>query len=196
MIQPMTWPSSGTPGCSAILLIVVIGLLLAACSAAPTREAATERAQPTPPPPTQVYFYPTRGQNADQQERDRYECYLWAVKQSGFDPSQPNLAPHQRIEVVPQIPPGQDTAVGAVTGAVIGAVVASPGHSAEGAVVGAVVGTIAGATSESARADEVARAQQRVDQREARRRAELEQQAANYRRAMTACLEGRGYTVR
>jgi hypothetical protein len=196
MIQPMTWPSSGTPGRSAILLIVISGLLLAACSATPTREAVAERTQPASPPPTIVYFYPTRGQNADQQERDRYECYLWAVKQSGFDPSQPNLAPHQRIEVVPQTPPGQDTAVGAVTGAVIGAVVASPGRSAEGAVVGAVVGTIAGAASESARAEEVARAQQRVDQREAQRRAQLEQQAANYRRALTACLEGRGYTVR
>jgi hypothetical protein len=194
MIKPMTWPYSGTPGRTAIMTIVATGLLLAACSATPTRQAAPEPAQPAPP--TQVYFYPTRGQGADQQERDRYECYLWAVKQSGFDPSQPNLAPHQRIEVVPQTPPGQETAVGAVTGAVIGAVVSPPGRSAEGAVVGAVVGTIAGAASESARAGEEARAQQRVDQVEARRRAELEQQAANYRRAMTACLEGRGYTVR
>lgn len=178
------------------VLITVIALVLGACSATPTREAAAVRAQPTPPPPTQVYFYPTRGQSLKQQERDRYECYLWAVKQTGFDPSQPNLAPHQQFEVVPQTPPGHDTAVGAVTGAVIGAVVAPPGRSAQGAVVGAVVGTVAGAASDTARAEEVARAQQRVDQRDAQRRAELEQKAANYRRAMTACLEGRGYTVR
>jgi len=196
MIHPSSWCAALRAGRPSILIIVMTGLMLGACGGAPTRGPAAPHVQAAPLPPTQVYFYPTRGQSTEQQGRDRYECYLWAKKQTGFDPSQPNLAPHQRFEVVPQAPPGRDTAVGAVTGAVIGAVVAPRGRSAEGAVVGAVVGTVAGAASESARAEEVARAQQRVDQREARRRADLEQQAANYRRAMTACLEGRGYTVR
>jgi hypothetical protein len=30
--------------------------------------------------------YPRNGQNADQQARDRYDCYRFAVTQSGFDP--------------------------------------------------------------------------------------------------------------
>lgn len=40
-------------------------------------------------PNADVYVYPNRGQNADLQASDRYECHAWAVKQSGFDPTQP-----------------------------------------------------------------------------------------------------------
>lgn len=32
---------------------------------------------------------PQKGQSADQQRQDRYECYRWAVGQTGFDPTQP-----------------------------------------------------------------------------------------------------------
>ena len=37
------------------------------------------------PPP--MYFYPERGQDAARQDRDRSECYRWAVGQGGFDPA-------------------------------------------------------------------------------------------------------------
>ncbi len=33
-----------------------------------------------------IFLYPKNGQNADQQARDRYDCYRFAVAQSGFDP--------------------------------------------------------------------------------------------------------------
>jgi hypothetical protein len=33
-----------------------------------------------------VFLYPRNGQSADQQARDRYDCYRFAVSQSGFDP--------------------------------------------------------------------------------------------------------------
>lgn len=172
---------------------VLAPLVLGACAGTPpAREPAAAR----PLPPTQVFFYPTQGQSPERQERDRYECYMWAVKQSGFDPSQPQLAPHQRFEVVPTAPPGQDVAVGAVTGAVLGAVVSPPGRAAEGAAVGAVAGAVVGAASEAARQEQAERVQRKVDRRAAERMALLEQRAANYRRAMTACLEGRGYSVR
>lgn len=32
---------------------------------------------------------PQKGQSADQQRQDRYECYRWAAGQTGFDPTQP-----------------------------------------------------------------------------------------------------------
>jgi hypothetical protein len=35
----------------------------------------------------ELYVYPARGQSADQVQRDRYECHLWAVDQTRFDPS-------------------------------------------------------------------------------------------------------------
>jgi outer membrane biogenesis lipoprotein LolB len=176
------------------LVLSVASLTLAACaSAASPRQASRV---PAPAPVTQVYFYPNAGQSAAQQDRDRYECYLWAVKQSGFDPSQPQLAPQQRVEVMPMPAPGHDTAVGAATGAVIGAVVSRPHDALKGAVVGAAAGAIIGAASDTARQQQAERVQQHYEQGDAQRTAHIEQQAQNYRRAMTACLEGRGYTVR
>jgi len=167
-------------------------LTLAACAPVPTRTVVS---QPPPPPETEVYFYPNKGQSAAQQEHDRYECYLWARKQSGFDPSAQGLAPHQRVQVIPTAPPGQETAAGAITGAVIGAMVSRPGRSTEGAAVGAIAGAMIGAASESARQEQAERVQQHYGQQQTQHVARLEQQASRYRRAMAACLEGRGYTV-
>jgi len=39
--------------------------------------------------PKNLYVYPKQGQSAQQQDTDRYECYRWAVQQTGFDPTQP-----------------------------------------------------------------------------------------------------------
>ena len=170
-------------------------LLVAACESPPPPSAV-----PPPvatPPSTEVYFYPTKGQSKAQQERDRYECYLWAKQQTGFDPSAPNLAPHQRVRVVPTSPPGEDVKAGAIAGAVMGAVVARPGEEAEGAVKGAIAGAIVGAAAESAREQQTRQIEaQRQAQLDAQHAARLEQQASNYRRAMSACLKGRGYEVR
>lgn len=40
-----------------------------------------------------VIAYPAKGQSAEQQSRDRYECHTWAVSQSGFDPVSAWTAP-------------------------------------------------------------------------------------------------------
>lgn len=40
-----------------------------------------------------VVAYPAKGQSAEQQSRDRYECHTWAVSQSGFDPASAQSAP-------------------------------------------------------------------------------------------------------
>ncbi len=180
-------------------LVLTVSLALAACASPPTRNtmqsSATPAPFPAPRPSTRVYFYPTAGQTAAQQDRDRYECYLWAVKQTGFDPSQPHLAPHQRVEVVPIPPPGSNTAAGAVAGAVIGAAVSHPHKAAEGAIVGAVAGAVIGAASDAARQERAEQVQARYQQENLRHAARSEKQAQDYRRALGACLEGRGYSV-
>jgi hypothetical protein len=145
---------------------------------------------------TQVYVYPGQGQTAQQLDRDRYECYRWAVGQTGFDPSQPSLAPHQRVEVIAAPAPGADTVAGAVTGAILGAAVSHPGHAAGGAIVGALLGGLIGGASDATRVQGAREAQERYDQRDAERLARFEQQSNDYRRALTVCLEGRGYTVK
>jgi hypothetical protein len=183
-------------------LVAALALTLSACVDQPPRQRTARAAPPPPPavaepapaPTTQVYVYPTGGQTQDRLGQDRYECHLWAVKQSNFDPSVTALTPRQRVEVVPMPPPGSDVAAGAVTGAIIGAVVArNPGA---GAVGGAILGGAAGAVSEGQRDAQAKAIQQRYDRRDAARMAQLDEQAGNYRRALTACLEGRGYTVK
>jgi len=35
----------------------------------------------------EIFVYPRKGQSTEQTSLDRYECYLWAVGQTGFEPS-------------------------------------------------------------------------------------------------------------
>ncbi len=173
-------------------------LLLASCATVPVGQADNS-AEPAPvatqPPPTEVYFYPKQGQSPQQQDRDRYECYLWASKKTGFEPSQAGMAPHQQVRVVPQAAPGRDTAMGAVTGAVVGAAVSGPDDRVGGAVIGAIAGATLGAVSDASRQQQAERIRQSYNQADEKQQARLDQQASNYRRAMAACLEGRGYAV-
>jgi hypothetical protein len=145
-------------------------------------------------PNTQVFVYPSASQSAAQLDRDRYECNDWAVHQSGFDPSLPAVAPHQQVRVVSVGPQGSDVLPGAVTGAIIGAAISRPRASGEGAILGAIAGTLLGAASDQSRQQQAAALNQRLNQRSAD--AGLEGRAANFRRALSACLEGRGYTVK
>ena len=103
-----------------------------------------------PGPDTQIYVYPKQGQSDAQLDRDRYECHTWAVKQTGFDPSAPNVPPHDRYVVVREgggPPPAAGMAVGAFTGAVLGAAVSSPRDSGLGAIIGAIAGGALGAAA-------------------------------------------------
>lgn len=180
-----SWPLSVFMAC----------VMLAGC--APTGYTVQQRPAPSPPlPSTVVYFYPAKGQSQAQQDRDRYECYLWAVKQSGYDPGQQQLAPHQRVEVTPAAPPGSDAAAGAVGGAIVGSMLSSHHDRGFGMVFGAITGAMLGAASDAARQQQAQQVQQHYDSKEAQRYARLEKQSRDYQRAMTACLEGRGYTVR
>ncbi len=142
-----------------------------------------------------IYFYPTQGQSEMSQDRDRYECSLWAVQQSGFDPSSTELAPHQRIVVETQSAQGHNTLLGAASGAVIGAVVSPPHHGAGAAAIGAVVGAVIGAASDASNNGQAEALQESYDRQSAREAAVIERQAGDYRRALQACMEGRGYSV-
>jgi len=177
-----------------MLLLGTTSLALLGC-APPAYTVRPSAAPSPPPPPVTIYFYPTKGQTAAQQERDRYECHLWAVKQSGYDPAQAQLAPHQRVEVQSTTPPGSDVAAGAVTGAVVGSIISGHHDHGQGLVFGAITGAMMGAASEQAKQQQAARIQQQYDAKDAQQYAILERHARDYRRAMSACLEGRGYSV-
>lgn len=175
------------------VLLASISLLLNAC-ASPAYRMTTHQDQ-SPPAQTRLYYYPNKGQTPTQQERDRYECHLWAVKQTGFDPSKTPLAPHQQVEVVPEASPGANTAAGAVSGAIIGSALEGPRQTGKGLVFGAMTGAMIGAAADEAQQQQAKAIEKQYNAAYDRQYANAEREASNYRRAMTACLVGRGYTV-
>jgi hypothetical protein len=144
----------------------------------------------------QIFIYPSKGQNEKQMEKDKFECHVWAKKQSGFDPLNPPSLQELEAKVRSQQQARQDegsevgesVVKGIVGGAIIGEVVKDePG---KGAVIGGVVGGIHGAQKAEKRKE----AQQQAIKRQAQ--AELARLRNDYKRAYAACLEGRGYTVK
>src|SRR5678815_5073407 len=121
--------------------------------------------------------------------RDR--CNSWAVGQSGFDPSAPEVPPHQRMQIVDQSPPSGAVVGGAaITGAALGAVV-SPGHAGSGALIGGLAGTAVGGIVAAEHDEQLNRLKAHADLSEAQS-AVMETEASEFRRAIGACLEGRG----
>jgi hypothetical protein len=176
------------------LAVGTAALLLAGCVTGPPPRPVYDPPPPPPPPPiSQVYAYPLHGQTPEQQDRDHYECSTWATQQTGFDPSAPGVPPHDRVQVVSAgPPPGTNTAIGAVAGAIIGAAIAPRWQAAPAALAGAVVGSAIGSTADAANAQST-RTVVVADRRAA---AAQEQQAMSYRRAISACLDARGYSVK
>jgi hypothetical protein len=168
--------------------------MLSACVVPAPPPARAADALPPPPPNTDLYVS-VKGQTPDQVDRDRYECYVWATKQTGFDPSAPNVPPHDRLRVVsgpPGPPPGAGTAVGAITGAILGAAVAGPRNAGAGLLAGGVLGGAVGAAAEAS-ADQQPQASAVAAERAEIRQysAQMEQQTTNFRRAASACLDAR-----
>jgi len=145
---------------------------------------------------TQIYFYPNKGQSTEQQSRDHYFCYNWAVEQTGFDPSASSIVPEQRVRVVPMPPPGHDTVVMSIAGAVLGALLGGHHHAGQGALIGAAGGAMAGAISDASRAESARQLEEAYQNRDEARDFHNEKRALQFRRAMSACMEGRGYTVK
>jgi hypothetical protein len=139
-------------------------------------------------------FYPAKGQSEDQLEKDQYHCYTWAKKKTGFDPMKTHTtksAPPAKEEKVWGA--GETAVVGGLGGAAVGGIAGG----GKGALAGGLIGAGGGALIGSARSSE-----QR--DREERKRREWEKSEANryarernqYNRALGACMEARGYTVR
>ncbi|HEV2700209.1 MAG TPA: hypothetical protein VGV09_01160 [Steroidobacteraceae bacterium] len=179
---------------SRLLALVATAAALSACVVGPPPR---ELAPPPPPPNVTVYAYPQQGQSPQQLDRDRYECSTWATQQTGFNPSAPNVPPHERVQVVGGPPPGSGVAAGAITGGILGAAVSSPRNAGAGLILGALLGGAVGAGAEaSANANAQAAADSDANAHMQAQAAQIERRASDYRRALGACLEGRGYSIK
>ncbi len=160
--------------------------MLAACVAPPPRTVAVAG-----PPPQRIFVYPAQGQSPEQTERDRYECHEWAVQQTGVDPSRPGTNAYERVVVQPANPPGSGALAGAIGGAIIGSILGGPRNAGAGLILGGATGAIVGSAADSSAQAQATQTQAQLNQSAAQGRAK----ADSYRRAIGACLQGRGYTV-
>ena len=129
-----------------------------------------------------VFVYPTKGQTKDQQEQDEFACYKWGKEKTGFDPTQ---------TVQQAAPPQQHGQVvgGAARGAALGAIGgAIGGNAGKGAAIGAAVGGGVGVMRRGQSRRQAEAAQQQAEQK-------YEVSLDGYKRAFSACMTGRGYTV-
>jgi Glycine-zipper domain len=156
------------------LLTLAAGLASVAVSAVAAPPASAQN----------IIAYPERGQTQEQQQRDRFDCYQWAVSQTGFNPQQQAYAPP------PSAAPQQGQVLrGAGRGAALGAVGGAIGGDAgKGAAIGAGVGGLFGAMR---RRD----ATMQQEQMQSQQYAATSQQMGMFNRAMGACMRGRGYSV-
>jgi hypothetical protein len=75
---------------------------------------------------------------------------------------------------------------------VVGGAVSSPWHAGPGILIGALAGAAIGGVADAERSAQTDQLQAQANDAQA---AVLEKKASDYRRAMSACLEGRGYSV-
>ncbi len=141
----------------------------------------------------ELIIYPAKGQTPEQMEKDKFDCYTWAKKETGFDPTQAQ-PPAQAPTAQPQGPKGERVR-GAARGAAVGAVVGQIANDDAGR--GAAAGAAGGAMLGGMRARRLKREQAQAQQQQAQQQsAAYEQKRSTYNRAYSACLEGKGYTVK
>ncbi len=139
-----------------------------------------------------LIVFPAKGQSEEQIEMDKFTCYSWAKKESGFDPME--------IPKASEPPPKQQAGKGGgVKGAAVGAGIgwavgrASGQSVSKGAKIGAAAGGLLGGMRQKKQrqADEQARKEWEQKQAE-----EYMYKRNTYNRAYAACLEAKGYTVK
>jgi len=137
-----------------------------------------------------LIIFPAKGQSAEQMEKDKTECYTWAKQQTGVDPIAMAQAQASAAPATSTAPQGEAVVKGAAKGAAAGAVVgAIAGDAGKGAAIGAAAGGMSGGARNRGKAAAAEDAQKQADEK-------MKQDIANYNRAFTACLEGKGYTVK
>lgn len=174
-------------------------------------------AQPATPTPTfsaaqkiGMFAYPKNNQAHDQQLRDELDCYNLAEQQSGVNPETPaptaptsaeiQAAQQQAAEGAEQAKGGRarGAAKGAAGGAVIGGIAGSAG---KGAAIGAVGGTMVGGAKQrkantQAKQQAASAAATQQQQQYQQSKAAYNQQMDTLKRAFSACMDARGYSVK
>jgi hypothetical protein len=143
-----------------------------------------------------LIVFPAQGQSNEQMEKDKFACYNWAKGQTGFDPMQ--------MPTASSPPPSQDKrsvggsalaggVIGGAGGAVIGGIAGGSSGARRGAAIGGLSGGAIGGMRSSRQNRQADQQRQQWEQQQAN---QYMQQRNAYNRAYSACLEGKGYTVK
>lgn len=179
--------------------IAALAVVLSGCVIAPPhpRHFPAPRVRIWVPFP--IWFVPVSGYRHSEgsYDRDRYECYRVAVRETGIDPG--GMTPLN--ERTGSTPAGAEVAAGAAVGAVAGGIVSAPRNAGAGMVIGALLGAAAGAAAHDAREsrERAERAEREARETRARRGPEddlTREEQQLFRRAMSECMERRGYRQR
>ena len=148
-------------------------------------------AQTTPQKPVKgmastvgLYVYPEKQQSATQQLTDEQQCYGSAKTQTGFDPNATTTAAK-----APKASSGNDHAAakGALRGATVSRAVG--GDPGQGAARGAILGSVRSRRKEKEQTE-------KADKKADATKTQQQQKQDNFKRAISACLDARGYSVR
>jgi hypothetical protein len=136
-----------------------------------------------------LFVYPAAGQTTEKQELDDYQCFTWARDESGHDP----ISADKPEEVAVDKPGADGSGVrgalrGAARGALLGEVIDD--DAGKGAEIGAAVGIM------RARSKARKQAQQQAATTNLNNEQQFVSEEANFKKAMSLCLEARGYSVK
>ncbi len=134
-----------------------------------------------------VYIFPGEDQTQEQQDADEMTCFNWAKEQTGYDPLNPTQVQGAAVDTTPDGAAVKGAARGAAAGAAIGAI---GGDAGDGAAIGAIVGGLRGR-----RAKKANDAQQQAANNAGAEAVE-QKMADDYKKAFSACIEAKGYTVK
>src|SRR4030095_1644724 len=127
-----------------------------------------------------LYAFPAKGQSQQKQKEDEFECYKWAIQQSGIDPLNLPKVEAAPVEKGPDGSAVRGAARGAAAGAGVGAIA---GDTGEGAAIGAVAGGVKGRRqSKQAEAQQAQQTDAAVKQKE-------QELKNSYIKAFSACME-------
>lgn len=136
-----------------------------------------------------LFVYPANDQSKSQQEQDDYQCFAFAKDQTNFDP----MNARESTQVVANNP-GMDGSGargafrGAARGALLGEIIDD--DAGKGAAIGGAIGMM------RARGRSRQNAQQAAASKNYENQSNFKHQQNNFKKAMSICLEARGYSVR
>ena len=133
------------------------------------------------------YIMPNNGQDAETQIKDEFECYQWAIDQSGYDPQNPTVVVAEQVDQSARGSAIKGAAKGAAVGAAVGSI---SGDAGDGAAYGAIAGGLRSRRSAKNQAQ---------GQQQANNQAAEEKKAAmlaDYKKAYSLCTESKGYSLK